>query len=222
MVFRASTLTSVVALAALLQPAATVALQPSLDRRGIEQAIVIGQSSIDNERARFHEAYRVPVGVAPLDALEVVTPFRQVVIAAEQNARRRGPLFGQRDALLALGAGPDRVDVVVELTFSPLNVLLGVPDYTVEVREAGGVAPVALLSLEAVPRNTVRVRVPAQPYPAPPAPGTGVGGGGTLLGATLIVGIATSTLRPDGRYELRLLEGATELARAEFDLAGMR
>ena len=63
------------------------AFEPSLDPNSLAEAIDLGQSRIDDVRSRFHATYRVEVMQAPVDYLEVVTPFRRVALDAEAHTR---------------------------------------------------------------------------------------------------------------------------------------
>src|SRR4029453_2200687 len=111
--------------------AAVSAFEPSLDPRSLADAIDLGQSRIDDVRSRFHAAYHIEVMQPPVDYIEVVTPFRRIALDAEARTRAGERVYGQREALATLGDNPARVDVIVELTFHPLNNFVGVPSYTV-------------------------------------------------------------------------------------------
>ena len=67
------TIVIVVCLALVVAHGAAVSIV--LDRRDLEEAIAIGQSRIDTIRQRFHAGYRIVVSTAPLDYIEVVTPW---------------------------------------------------------------------------------------------------------------------------------------------------
>ena len=60
-------------------------MQPTLDRRGIEEAIQIGQSRLDAERARFHAVYRITVARPPVDWIDVITPYYRVALAVNSR-----------------------------------------------------------------------------------------------------------------------------------------
>src|SRR5438034_9814578 len=116
-------------LAALLAcSVAAGAFEVSLDPQALAEAIELGQSRIDDTRSRFHAPYRVEVMQPPVDDVEVVTPFRRIVLDAEGRGRAGERLYGQREAIATLGDNPSRVDLVVDLTFHPLNNYLGVPE----------------------------------------------------------------------------------------------
>ena len=84
------------------------AIQLTLDRRAIDEAIYVGQSRIESERTRFHVPYRVRVAQPPIDWIDVITPFHRIELAAEMNARSGRRQFGQREALETLGDTPRR------------------------------------------------------------------------------------------------------------------
>ena len=77
------------ALAVLLAATAAVAVGAvdlRLDAPAITRALSLGQTAIAADLVRFHQPYRVDVQRAPVDYLEIVTPFRRIVLAAQ--ARR--------------------------------------------------------------------------------------------------------------------------------------
>ena len=74
-------------LVALLVTSVPRAYQPTFDLQAVNDAIAIGQSRVESVRLRFHEPYRIRVAQPPVDYVDVVTPFRRVVLAAEERAR---------------------------------------------------------------------------------------------------------------------------------------
>src|SRR5262245_45601594 len=108
-----------------------LAAQLDVDPRTVLDAIAIGQSTFDADRLRFHAPYRIDVRQAPLDSVDVVTPFRRVVIAAELRARAGDRRFGQREGLAIVDKYPRQVSVHAEFTFHPQNTLVLVPAYAV-------------------------------------------------------------------------------------------
>jgi hypothetical protein len=202
--------------------AMTGGVELDLDPRAIAEAIDVGQSRLDAVRGRFHEPYRVSIGRAPVDYLEVVTPFRRVVLAAQTRARAGDRTFGQRDAIAILRETPRQVDLLVELTFHPFNRYVGVPPYEVRLLAAStGTTPeVAPTAIERVPRFGPRMDMPLTfPYAGgPPAsPGEPPSGGmliahldGELLG------------RPAGVYDVFVIEAGKELARMRVDFRNLR
>jgi hypothetical protein len=198
------------------------ALQLKLDRRAVEEAIYVGQSRIESERTRFHAPYRVRVAQPPVDWIDVVTPFHRVELAAEANARKGGAQFGQRQAFEVLSEAPDQIDLLIELTFHPLNTFVGVPAYQVELVPQKG-ARVAPRRLDPYPRFGPRLDSSGPVFPAANA-AVAVGGGQPVLGGTLIAAFDGTRLEPKGRYDVVVMDGngKTELARAALDLARMR
>lgn len=196
------------------------AFEPVLDRRAIEQAIFVGQSRFDAERARFHSGYRIVVSHPPVDWIDVITPFHRVALAAEAKARLGDRVFGQREAAAALGAAPSVIELLFELTFHPLNNYVGVPAYTVTLNR-GQEKPVAAQSLTRYPRFGPRAETnaPAPPNPnAAPIPGTGQ----PMLGGTLVVQFAADAIDAAGRYDVVLADGGKELVRTGVDFGRMR
>lgn len=193
-----------------------------LGRRALEVALAIGRSPLEADRRRFHAGYRIEVGEPRVDYLEIVTPFRRVVLAAEQAAQATGRGITQREAFEALGDDPQQMDLIVELTFHPLNTFVGVPAYDVVLQDAadpdGMVEPIATAR---VPRHSPRLSNPLLPTPLPPtvrAPNASQ----PLLGGSLITTFAGGRLEANGLYDVVIREGETEIARARVDLGGFR
>lgn len=201
-------------------PLAGAAIQVTLDRRAIEEAMYIGQSRIEVERTRFHAAYRVTVARPPVDWIDVITPFHRVALAAEVHARQGGGMFAQRHALEVLQQAPNQLDLLIEMSFHPLNTYVGMPSYDVALLGPGGTRA-APRRLDRYPRFGPR---PESAGPALPAPNAApvVGLGEPVLGGTLIAAFDASTLDAKGRYEVVVLEGTNELARAGMDFGTMR
>jgi hypothetical protein len=206
-------------LAALLVGSPVAGFVPAGDQRLIAEAIGIGQSRTA-VRTRYHQPYRVQVARPPIDYIEIVTPFRRVVLLAEERARLGSRLFGQREAMAALGDRSDVVEVLVEATFHPLNVYVGVPEYDVELVATSPVARITPRNISRVPRYGARVEgVPYSfPFPAPNLPG----GSQPLTGGTIAASFDAGTLNPNGVYEVVVSEKGTELARAPVNLGQFR
>jgi hypothetical protein len=203
----------------LLAASAAAALQPSLDARAIAEAIAIGQSPLDRERARFHQPYRLQAAQPPVDYIEVVTPFRRVVLAAEGRARAGDRSFGQRQALEVLRDAPDQLDLRVELTFHPLNAYIGVPAYEVRLLAAARTIPPR--HVERIPRFGARLEGTPLPVQAPAAP-LPPRGSQPLLGGTLVAGFDARLLDGHAAYDIAVIEQGRTLARAQVDLARLR
>jgi hypothetical protein len=196
------------------------AVQLMLDRRAIEEAIYIGQSRIEVERTRFHAPYRIRVSQPPIDWIDVITPFHRVAIAAETNARRGGRQFGQREAADALRDVENQIDLVIEMSFHPLNTFVAMPLYQAEVVLQGG-RRVAPQRVERFPRSGPRSESAVPTLPTPEAAAV-LGTGQPVVGGMLVVALDGSTFEPNQRIEVVVLDGKTELARASIDLGRMR
>jgi hypothetical protein len=208
----------VIALATPLAAGVVRGAQLTLSPREVDEAILIGQSRILADRTRFHAPYRITVGQAPVDYVEVVTPFRRVVLAADQRAQIGDRSFGQQKGLELLQAANGQFDFNVELTFHPLNTYVGIPPYDVTlVRGAMRIKPV---TLDRQPRYGARVEgLP----PAVPAPGTFIPGGSQpMLGGTVIARFAGDAVDANGMIELVVSDAGKELARARVDLGKLR
>jgi hypothetical protein len=196
------------------------AVQLTLDRRAIEEAIYIGQSRIESERTRFHVPYRVRVAQPPIDWIDVITPFHRIELAAEMNARSGRAQFGQREASDTLRDMPKQIDLLVEMTFHPLNTFVAVPSYQVDVILSGGRRLVPQ-RIDRHPRFGPR---PESPGPALPTPNasSAFGGGQPVVGGTITAALDGSALDPNQRVEVAVLDGKTELAHVTVDLGRMR
>lgn len=214
--------------------AALAAFEPTLDSRAIAEAVGIGISRLDVDRDRLHRLYRIEVSSTPIDWIDIVTPFRRVALEAEAQTRAGARLFGQREAIESLGAAPLRVDIVVELTFHPLNTFVGVPLYGVSLvsaatprtagpseRRSPGEQSVEPSNIEHVPRFGPRVGNSLRPYP--------FRGGGTLpqvneplLGGIIVAQFDGDVLDQNGTYDIVVRDGNRELARARIDLERLR
>jgi len=200
--------------------AAAGAVQLTLDRRAIEEAIYIGQSRIESERTRFHVPYRVRVNQPPVDWIDVITPFHRVELAAEMNARSGGRIFGQREAMNAIREAPNQIDLIIEMSFHPLNTFVTVPSYQVEVIAPEG-RRIAPRRLDRFPRFGPRADSTGPTLPTPNANAV-FGGGLPVVGGTMIAALDGSTFDPNQRVEVVVMDGKMELMRAGLDLAKMR
>jgi len=198
----------------------TDAVQLTLDRRALDEAINIGQSRIESERTRFHVPYRVRVARSPIDWIDVITPFHRVELAAEMNARSGRSQFGQREALDTLRDVPKQIDLLIEMSFHPLNTFVAVPSYQVDVILPGN-RHLAPHRVERYPRFGPR---PESPGPALPTPNASpeFGGGRPIVGGTMIAALDGSSFDPTQLVDVIVLDGKTELARVAVDLGRMR
>ena len=207
-------------LAVLCASGTLAGFEQALDRRSIDDAIGVGHSRSEAVRARYHEPYRIQVARPPIDYVDVVTPFRRVAWLAEERAQAGGRLF-QRQAIALLGDRSTLVEFLVEMTFHPLNVLIGVPAYDVELTPAAAASWMSPLRISRIPRFGARVagvprgaqyagvtNLPAESQP--------------MLGGTIVATFSAGTLNPTGVYDVVVSEDGKELARARVNLGTLR
>jgi hypothetical protein len=194
------------------------AVELAPDARALDEAIALGQSRIDADRERFHAAYRVVVGQAPLDIVEVLTPFRRVALAVEARHRTGERLFSHRLAREVLEGREDVVELRVELTFHPHHTFVGVPGYDVLVVRPDG-AVVRPKTLDRVPRHGPRVDGPLLPVPAVPDPR---GPALPMTGGTLVAGFDAAALNQPVPPLVVLADGDEVLARVTIDFRTLR
>ena len=195
---------------------------PTLSPNALADAIALGQSRSVDARLRLHATYHVNIGRAPVDYVEVVTPFRRVVLEAEARTLAGDRLFGQRQALAVLGNEPSRVDLVVEFTFHPQNTFVGVPEYTLSLLPDTANAKLLLPNqLSRVPRFGPRLSSDPLAYPytiSLPAPNASM----PLLGGRLIAAYDGTVLAANNAYWVIIAEADVELARVRVDLGPLR
>jgi len=196
------------------------AIQSVLDRRAIEEAIFLGQSRFEAERTRFHNGYRLAISRPPVDWIDVITPFHRVALAAEGQARLGSRTFGQREAGATLDAAPNLIELLIELTFHPMNTYVGVPAYTVTLNR-GQEKPVAAQFTNRYPRFGPRADTGGPALPNPNAAPI-LGSGQPMLGGTLIVQFAAGAIDPNGRYDIVIVDAGKEVVRTGVDFGRMR
>jgi hypothetical protein len=222
--FRAR-LAAALAAAALAAAAARVAaVDLRLDPATISQALSLGQTSIAADQRRFHQPYRVDVSRAPVDYVEVVTPFRRIVLAAQARAGAGDRRWGQRQAIELEAASPGQIDLYAELTFHPLNSLVLVPLYRVRVvLPSGGLMEPRNTS--SMPRYGPRVDGGLVPYTPTPLPGGPVPGRSQpMLGATVVGSFAGDALVAacTRRCDLLIEEEGKTRVQVPLSLANLR
>ncbi len=207
---------------ATLMTSAVLAYEGTLDRRGIEEAISIGYSRIESVRVRFHQPYRLAVGRAPVDYIDVITPFRRVEVEAETRARAGSRALSQSEALGLLAANPDQIDFFVEITLHPMNTYVGLPNYKVQLVPVGGgtaAAPTEPRETQLFPRYGARVEgLPLPTRAAPAVPRTSE----PILGGTVVAAFDGRLLNRSGVYEVVVREEGKEIARARTDFRALR
>lgn len=198
---------------------AIAAFDQALDAQGLAEAIQIGTTRVDDTRSRFHAPYRVEAMQPPVDYIDVVTPFRRVVLDAEGHTRAGAGLYGQREAIATLGDTPSRLDLVVDLTFHPLNNFIRVPDYTVTLVTAAGNA-IAPTAIQRLPRFGPRLSG-ALSYPYASG-GAGPQNGEAISGGMLVAQFDGRALDPRGVYTVLIREAGKDVAKASVNLGRLR
>jgi hypothetical protein len=200
--------------------AAAPGFETQIDPRLMEAALALGQSRIESVHTRYHQPYRLQVARPPFDYIDVVTPFRRVVLIAEERSRLGIRGFTQREAAEALGRQAGVVELHVEMTFHPQNVFVGVPGYDVEL----AASPDTRVRPEEVarhPRFGPRIETGSLGAPA----GAPLNQGRVAMpvtGGTLVATFPLSALNAAGVYAVVVSEMGKELARARVNFAGLR
>ena len=197
-----------------------------LNQRTLEEALSIGQSRIEHIRTRFHAAYRFAAAAsAPVDYVEIVTPFRSVVLAAEARYRIGDRTFGVREAREVVIDSGDQVLANVELTFHPHNTFIFVPMYAVWLTTPKGSVAEGQAPLTTDRLTRYGPRVEGFPVPVHPTKPVGPGPTQTLTGGVLVAHFDATTLDPRGVYDVVVREkqeGPKELARVRVDFSRLR
>jgi hypothetical protein len=207
---------------AVLAGTATPAFEPAISPRLIDEAVVLGQNRIEATHVRYHQPYRLKVARAPIDYIDVVTPFRRVVLLAEERAQGGSRGFTQREAIEALGDRSAVVELRVEMTFHPLNTFVGVPAYDVElVALASPRVRLTPSDVARVPRFGARMDVaPLQSAGGGPAGQPGISQ--PLTGGTIAVGFPIDMLNGSAVYDVIVSEKGAELARTRVNFGILR
>ncbi|HET9268142.1 MAG TPA: hypothetical protein VFO31_08255 [Vicinamibacterales bacterium] len=218
-----STVLAATALAAVTTAQAG-AVDLRLDPGTITQALSLGQTTIASDLTRFHQPYRLEVSRPPVDYVEVVTPFRRVVLAAQARARAGDRRWGQRQAIELEAASPGQVDLYAELTFHPLNTFVLVPAYRMHIAVASGGA-MQPRNGSSMPRYGARVDGGLVPYTPAPLPGGALPGRSEpMLGATLMASFDGDALAAacNRRCDVVIEEEGKTRVQVPLSLAGLR
>jgi hypothetical protein len=203
----------------LLATALPRSAQRTLSLSELDEAIRIGQTRIAADRVRFHVPYRIVVGQAPVDYVDVITPFRRVVLAAEHSAQAGERSFGQRQALQLLTDADGRFDAVIEFTFHPLNTFIGMPTYDVVLMR--GLTRLLPANIDRQSRFGARVEGLPPPIPIPAGQITGAPSQ-PILGGSVTARFQGDDIDANGTMELVVGEQGKDLARVKVDLSRLR
>ncbi|HSK09057.1 MAG TPA: hypothetical protein VK911_05750 [Vicinamibacterales bacterium] len=193
----------VVALVAILAGAAFAAVRP---QEPFNDAVSIGLSSDQAARTRFHAPYIERLGGPVIQALEVVTEFRRMVLLAEAHARAGEAGWDAARAAAALAPYRGRVDVILHLQFSPQNTYRTVPPVSVVLYTRGGGPPLRPGHVEVTPANV------AGPIP----PGT------PILSARVEAHFPADALDARGTHLVGVSIDGRETQRIPIDLSRLR
>jgi hypothetical protein len=131
-------------------PALVGAVETAVGIVEIQRAIEIGRRG-GTGADRFHGPYTLQIGHPTVLSFEVITEFRRVVLATEEQARLGNRLFGARDAERILHPWRGRVSIVAHLRFNPQNVLVRVPDYQMLLAGAPGTKEMLPIDVRRLP-----------------------------------------------------------------------
>jgi hypothetical protein len=160
------------------------------------------------------------VNKAPIDFIEVVTPFRLVAIHAESHARIGDRSFNQRQAFELAANATAELEISVELTFHPQHTYVTVPQYEVALIDRSGTR-VPPRTFTRVPRFGVRVEGDPLRIPVP----GGVARSGVtepMHGGSVTAQFDGRLLDANGTYDVVVEEARRELARVRVDLGKLR
>jgi hypothetical protein len=208
----------------ILAAGAVSGFERSLDLPLINAATAIGESRVESVRTQYHRPYRVRVARPPVDYIDVVTPFRRIVLIAEDRARTGARPLGQRETLDAAGDRVSLVEFIVELTFHPLNTYVGVPLYEVELvalQPIPPAQPTRILPVQVSRTPRFGARVDGTPPLSPRVPLNVPGAGEPMLGGTVVAGFDALGLESAGVYDVVVKE-QKELARVRVNLGSLR
>lgn len=211
-------------LAGFAATAATTAIERDISDSLIDEAISVARRSRDDARSAFHRDYVFPTGTPPVSSVSIVTEFRRIVIAAEEQVRAGNRMWGLREARAVLNGTRNTIAVVVDLHFHPQNAYATVPNYSVRIipKEgpeivAGDVKATAKYGLQSVPSPS---DPPYFPFPPPTLP---IGPGAEpLTGAWVEASFNVAAFDPRALVLVAVSEGASDLARVSVDLGRIR
>ena len=194
-------------LLALVLPPTVGAIDVSLDRASVAQAVRIGQSS-EPDLERFHSAYRVPVDDPVIRSVEVVSEFRRIVQLTEGRVRLRDATWDAARAGNAAREFNGRLDLVLQLQFSPANTYRTIPGYSLVLYPRGAPGSV----LRPVDTRSAASYISAQPAP----PGT------PILAATVTATFDATQADTSSPVLVGIFLDGREVRRVPVDLGSIR
>ena len=201
---RAAVLASLAAVACLAAPAALRAIVLDVNQDEAYRAIAIGRRT-QPERTRFHAGYLITASDPTIERVEVLTPFRRVVVETERRLDFGDHQFGARQAADVIKKWRSTLTINVRIRFHPQNVYATVPPYETIVASSPGGDEVRL--------GDVR-RTPLFAQASPDQPGVGT----ALIGAIIESDFDLAAVGQTTRV-VSVMLGDKTLARATIDFA---
>ena len=198
---RRGLLRSVLAVTLIIAPIPLGAITVSLTNQDIERALKLGRGT-EEQRARFHARYVMPLQGSVAQHIAVITEFRRYVLKTEERARLGDWMFAQgtRAAQEALRPLRGRVSIVAQLQFNPLNTYTSVPPFVLVV---GGSPQIEPIEGHITPLRSLPTQTRKSTY---------------LVGATLQLDFDAASLGQTERPVSVILDGR-EVARVTIDFA---
>ena len=196
----------------------------------VQQALDLAQRTKPAERAAFHRTYVLPIPSPPLRRVSVVTEFRRVVLAAEEQLRLGNRLFGLREATEAVAPWRGRVQLIAELQYHPQNNYISVPPIDVLAwpqDERRAKTPLIPLSTDRVPAYGYAFDTSLPEdwqtwWPFPPLMLPGPPGSQPLTGAWIQSTFDAREIGGRTRIEVLVKEGMKTVGTGMFDLGAVR
>ena len=178
-----------------------------LSSASVADAMRLGRGT-PTEREQFHQKYRQPLVGSLSGDLEVVTPYRRVVLMTEEHVRMADVAWTPERAATALEPLRGRLTIGLHLRFDPRNAYQALPAVSVALLPRGSAGSAIL------PVDTRSAAVYVSGQPAPP--------GTPVLGARIESTFSTSRLDPAGVYLVSIAIEGREAERVPVDLGRLR
>lgn len=207
-----------------LTAAAPAAIERNLTDEAISEAIATARRTRPENRSAFHRSYVFRTGSVPIASVSVVTEFRRIVLAAEEQLDFGNHMWGLRQARETLAPYRGTFTIVADVVFHPQNAYVTVPQYAIRIIPQEGPA-IASSGVKTTARYGLQsVSTPSNPpyFPFPP-PTLPIGPGAEpMLGAWVEATFSASAIDPKALVLVAVSEGGTDLARVSVDLSTLR
>ncbi len=188
--------------------AARPSLELSPDRIAIERAVRIGRGP-EAQLQAFEEPYRIRLGGPTFMELEVVTPFRRVVLAARQRQLLQDSTWGYSEAAAVLQPYRGLVTLILRVALSPANVDYTLPAFDMAVYPRPGAGPNRLQPIEV---RRLPQYITGQLAPA----------GSPVLGGLIEETFDAAPLQAEGAALVGLFADGREVQRVPVDFNSLR